>query len=196
MPRDEITIVHSIKMIARQHQRRVALVVIEMMQALAHGVGGPLKPIGPLGGYLGCEDVDEAVCESAEAIRARDVTIERRGVVLSQYEDAMNIGVDAVGNRNVDQAILSAKRNRGLGTLSGQRMEPLSGAASQNNRQNFVSHTRSSDDPYRASRVEQYNCGASERVEQAVSLRGMCGVYTMSGRVTHRYESSQTPNSR
>jgi hypothetical protein len=74
-------------------------------------------------------------------------------------------------------------------------MQPLPGAASKNNRQSFFSHTRSSNDPNRVSCVEQYNCGTSERVEQAASLRDMCGVYTMNGRVTHRYESRQTPNS-
>src|SRR6185295_14310056 len=146
MPRDEITIIHPIKMIARKHQRRVSLVVVEMMQALAHGVGGPLKPIGAFGCYLGCEDFDKAVCESAEPIRARDVTIERRRVVLSQYENAMYIGVDADGNRDVDQAILSAKRNSRFGSLPGQRIESLSGPASQNNRQHFVSQARSSND--------------------------------------------------
>src|SRR5204863_3059271 len=63
VPHDEVTIIHSVKMIARQHENSVALVVIQMMQALAHGISGTLKPIGPLWSDLSRENLDKAVCE-------------------------------------------------------------------------------------------------------------------------------------
>src|SRR6185503_4274147 len=122
MPGYELAVVHPVKMITREHQDRIAFVIIQMVQALPYSVGGTLKPVGPFRCDLGGENLNEPVCESTEAICSSDVTIERSRVVLSQYEDSMNIGVDAVGNRDVDQAVLAAKRYGGFGSLTRQRV--------------------------------------------------------------------------
>jgi hypothetical protein len=102
VPRDEVSIVHAVEMIARQNENCVGLVIAQMMKDLAHGVGGPLEPVRPFRSHLGCKHFDKPIRELAESIGARDVSIERGGVILRQDEYATNIRVDAVGDRYID----------------------------------------------------------------------------------------------
>jgi hypothetical protein len=115
------------------------------VQALPHGVGGALKPIGPFGGDLSRQNLNESVCETAEAIRSRDVTVERRRIVLRQYEDAVYVRVDAIGNWNVDQAVLATQRNGRFSSLSCKWIQALARASAQYQCQHFFRrHPRSS----------------------------------------------------
>jgi hypothetical protein len=43
------------------------------------------------------------------------VVMEAEGIVLGENEDSAEVGVDAVGDGNVDQPVHSPKGNRGLG---------------------------------------------------------------------------------
>src|SRR5262249_39753029 len=115
--RDEMAVVHSIKMVAGENQDRVALVVVEMMKTLPYRIGGALKPIGAFGCDFGRENLYKAVGETTEAIRARDMTIERRRIVLRENEDSAKIGVDTCGEGYVNQPVLSAKWYRGFRSL-------------------------------------------------------------------------------
>ena len=57
--------------------------------------------------------------------------VERRRVELGQAVDLVDPGVDAVGDRDVDEAVVGAERDRRLGALLGERVQPASGSASQ-----------------------------------------------------------------
>src|SRR6185436_10036765 len=54
----------------------------------------------------------------------------------------MYIGVDAIGNRDVDQPVLAAQRNSGLCALPCQRIQTLARTAAQNQRQHFFRRHR------------------------------------------------------
>jgi hypothetical protein len=52
---------------------------------------------------------------------------------LRQHKRAQDIGVDAIGKRDIDEAILAANWHRGLRTLLRERKETIAGAAAENN---------------------------------------------------------------
>src|SRR5689334_6790247 len=135
MALQKLSIVHVIEMIAGENQQRVDAPVSDVRQYLAHRVGSPLKPLRVLRGLLGRENLDEAVRELREAIRLRDVSIERRGVVLRQHEGAQDVGVDAVGERDVDEPVFTTERDCGFGALLRERKEAITGATAENDSQ-------------------------------------------------------------
>jgi hypothetical protein len=59
------------------------------------------------------------------------VAIEREGFVLSEDEDAAEAGVDAVGESDIDDAVVAAKGDCGLGAIAGEGEEAFSGSARQ-----------------------------------------------------------------
>ena len=121
-------------MVAGEDEERVDLPIVNVRHHLAHGVGCALKPIGAVGRLLGGEDFDEAVGELREAVGARDVAVEAGRVVLRQHEDAQDVGVDAVRDRDVHEPVLAAQRHGRLRARQSQRRKARARAAAQNNR--------------------------------------------------------------
>jgi len=64
-----------------------------------------------------------------EATTSADVAVQTQCLVLSEDEDAAEIGVDAVGKCDVDDAIESAAGNGGLGTVASEGPEAFALAA-------------------------------------------------------------------
>ena len=52
-----------------------------------------------------------------------DILIQDKRLILGQNTDGINVGVDTVGEREIDDTIFSAKRTGRLGELLGQRIE-------------------------------------------------------------------------
>ena len=66
-----------------------------------------------------------------------NVAVERQRLVLRQDVDLAQVGVDAVGQRDVDDAIDAAEGDGRLGAVASQRVQALSRAASQQDSQGF-----------------------------------------------------------
>src|SRR5690349_13851675 len=137
MALEKVSIVHAIKMIAGENQQRVDAPVSDVRQHLSHGVGSTLKPLRTFGSLLCCEYLDKAIRELRDAIRLRDVPVERSGVVLRQDERAQDVGVDAIGKRDIDETILAADRHSRFRSLLRKRKETIAGAATENYCQQF-----------------------------------------------------------
>ena len=137
---DEIAEVHPVEMIARENQVVVGIVRSDVARGLANRVGRSLEPVGVVGRLLGRQDLDEAVAEQIHAIGLGDVAVERRGIELRQHEDAAELRMQAIADRNVDQAVLSADRDGRLGPVLRQRKQPRSLPAAENEREDFVVH--------------------------------------------------------
>ena len=121
MLRDDRAEIHAIKLVAAQNQQVFEIVVQKMNQVLADGVGGALIP-GSVGeGLLGGQDFDEAAGEMVELVGLRNVAMQRGRVELRQQINASQAGIDAVGNRDVDQPIFAGERHGGLGAFFGER---------------------------------------------------------------------------
>ena len=54
-----------------------------------------------------------------------DVVVERARVVLRQHDDVVDVRVDAVAEREVDDPVLAGERHRGLGADARQDRQPL-----------------------------------------------------------------------
>jgi hypothetical protein len=67
------------------------------------------------------------------------MAVERERFVLGEDVDMAQVGVDAVGERDVDDAVVPAKRDCGLGTIAGERKESFSGSSGKQNSK-CVSH--------------------------------------------------------
>src|SRR5262249_25505764 len=69
-----------------------------------------------------------------------DVLVERDGTVLGQHVDVEDARVHAVGEREVDDAVLGAEGHRGLGALLGKQAEASADAARQEKRVGRETH--------------------------------------------------------
>ncbi len=112
--------IHAIQLIAAEDQEIVEIVVQEMDQVFADGIGGALIPGGVGEGLLRGEDFDEAAGEMVELIGLRNMAVERGGVELGQQINASQAGIDAIGDGNVDQAVFAGERHGGFGAFLGE----------------------------------------------------------------------------
>jgi hypothetical protein len=135
---EELAVVHAVQVIARQNEVIVGIVAHEVPRRLSHGVGRALEPVRVVGRLLGGQDVHEAAREQVHPVRLGDVPVERGRVELRQHEDPADVGVEAVADRDIDQAVFAADRNRRLGTVLREREEPRALPASKNDGQNLV----------------------------------------------------------
>jgi len=98
-----------------------AIVPREVARSLAHGVRRALEPMRVVRRLLGRQNLDETLGEEIHAIRLRNVPVEGRRIELRQDEDPADIGVQAIADGDVDQAILPSDRNGGLRPVLSQR---------------------------------------------------------------------------
>ena len=111
--------------------------VREVVHGLPYGICGALEPLVAFRGLLGGEDIYEAMAEHIEVVGIFDMLVERRRVVLGDHEHAFQAGVEAVGDRDIYQAIFSGDRDGGFGALAGQRGEAASGPTAQDKGNHF-----------------------------------------------------------
>ena len=123
--------IHAIELVAREDQHVVDARLLDVPQVLPHGVGGALVPVGVVLRLLGGEDFDEAAIEGVEDIGAADVLVQAGGIELRQHVDAVQAAVDAVGDGDVDEPVLSGHGNGRFGTDLGQGIKPRTLPAAQ-----------------------------------------------------------------
>ena len=113
----ERLVVHLVDVIAGQDQNRVAGRLLDDVEVLQDRVCGPSVPLRhPASGDVGLQHPNAAVVAVQVPRPAHaDVVVERTRVVLGQDDDVVNVRVDAVGQGEVDDAVLAAKRHRRLG---------------------------------------------------------------------------------
>ena len=140
---EQLRVVHAVEVIAGEDQVVVGLVLREVAGGLAHGVGRALEPGSALRGLLGGQDLDEAVREAIHPVGAGDVAVERRRVELREHEDAPQVGVQAVADRHVDQAVLAADRHRRLRAMLREREEAAALAAAEDECEGVPHHQAS-----------------------------------------------------
>jgi hypothetical protein len=78
-----------------------------------------LKPVGVFLSLLGGEYLDKSLGEAGKLVCARDVTVEGCRVELGEDVDFDYFRVDAVADRNIDEAIFACEGNSGFGSQFG-----------------------------------------------------------------------------
>ncbi len=122
--------VHPIDVIGADDDDDVGLLVIDEVEALQNGVGRPGEP--PLAeALLRGDRCHIRVEERGHPPRLGDVPVEAVRLVLREHDDLAEPRVDEIRDREVDQPVLSAERNGGLGAVRGQGHQALALAAGE-----------------------------------------------------------------
>ena len=112
------------------------------VEVLVDRVGGALVPVRG-DALLGRQQLDElveaAVEEGPAALHVADQALR---LVLRADADAPDAGIDAVRQREIDDAELAAERHRRLGAPVGQRPQPPAAAAGEDHRERVVREPR------------------------------------------------------
>ena len=125
-------------MIARQHDHVLRRLAHDRVQVLVHGVGGAQVPV-LADALLRRQDLDELAEFLGDDVPAHaDVAIERQALVLRDDEDAAQAGVDAVAEREVDDAVRAAEVHRRLGAFPGQRRQAFADPSGQDDDERVV----------------------------------------------------------
>src|SRR5438105_10520817 len=101
--------IHPIKLVATENQIKLVRSLEEVAHILPDRVGGSLIPLRTFGRLLGGKNIDEAARKIVELIARLNVAMQRHGVELREQIDRAQAGIEAIANRDIDQAIFSAE---------------------------------------------------------------------------------------
>ena len=141
---EHLAVVHFVDVVAGEDEHVLRLLGADGVDVLVDGVGRAHVPVGAdaLHGRQDLNELAEFLGDDAGPAFA-DVPVERQRLVLGEDVDAAQIGIDAVGKGDVDDAVLAAKGNRRLGAIARERKQPFAGSARQKYAQSvFHRHDR------------------------------------------------------
>src|SRR5436309_1442813 len=113
------SIIHLVQLVPRQNQDMGHVNLFEMLNALSHGICTPLKPVRIFQGLFGSQDVDKSLGEVVKTVSVSNMLVERSGVELGQDKHLANVGIDAVTESNIDNAIFPCQGHGRLGAMLG-----------------------------------------------------------------------------
>ena len=122
---DHVGDVHAVQLIAGEDHDQLRILVHEVAEILPNRVGRSLEPRLRNHRLHGGQDLHIPLRKLVEAVRALNVPVQGNAVELREQEDLADPAVDAVADRNIDQAILARDRHGGLCPVAGQRQQPL-----------------------------------------------------------------------
>ena len=135
---EHLLIIHLVDVVAGKNEDVVRLLAADRIDVLVNGVGGSLIPV-LRDAHLRRQDFDEFAEAHQRGPAVADVAVEAKRLVLRENEDAAQVAVEAVGERDVDDAVDAAEGNGGLGAVARERPEPFALAAGQQNA-NRIAH--------------------------------------------------------
>ncbi len=137
MERHERLVVHLVDVVAGQDHDSVARRLVEHVEVLEDRVGRAPVPVVRLAAPdVGLQDPDAApVPVQVPRPPEPDVVVEGARVVLRQDHDVVDVRVDAVAQREVDDPVLAAERDGRLGPLLREDREARTFAAREDHRQ-------------------------------------------------------------
>jgi len=112
--RDDFAEIHPIQLIAGKDQNEIVRRSPKMDEVAPDCGRRALIPVRPRLRLLRGKNVDKTAAEGIEVIGALDMAVQRRRIELGENEDPVDIRVDAVADRDIDQTIFAGKWNRGL----------------------------------------------------------------------------------
>ena len=125
-------VVHLVDVVTGQDQHVIGIILLDEGHVLVDGVGGAAIPVAGLAGLVGGQDEHAAVGQvQIPRSAGADVGVQLQGHILGQHAHGINTAVGAVGQREVDDAVLAAIGNGRLGNLLGQDAQTAALAASQ-----------------------------------------------------------------
>ena len=119
-------------MVPAQHGHILGIIAVHKGDVLIDGVGGALVPGLGFGLGIGGQHVGPApVAVQVPGLAVADIIVEFQGLVLGEHPHSVDAGVDAVGQREINDAVLAAEGHRRLGGVLGQHIQAAALAAGQ-----------------------------------------------------------------
>ena len=127
-------VVHLVDVVAGQDQHMFGLFGANGVDVLEHRIRRPLVPgLGhPLHRRQDFDELAEFAGNDGSPAFA-DVPVEGKSLVLGEDVNVSQVGVDAVGQGDVDDAVLAGKGNCRFGAVASQRKKPFPSAACEQN---------------------------------------------------------------
>ena len=119
-----LVVVHLVDMVARKDQHIFGVVLVDKCDILVDRVRRTLVPLGGLALLVRRQDV-HAAAQAVEVpgLARTDIGVEHMRLVLREHAHRINARIGAVGQREVDNAVLAPKRYRGLGDVLRQHIQ-------------------------------------------------------------------------
>ena len=119
-----LPVIHFVDVVAGQDEDVVRVLAADRIDILIDGVGGAQIPIRG-NAHLRRQHFDEFAEPHQRRPALADVAVEAQRFVLREDEHAPQVAVDAIGKRDVDDAVDAAEGHGGLGAVARERPEPL-----------------------------------------------------------------------
>ena len=104
-------VIHLVDVVAGKNEDVIGLLAADGIDVLIDGVGGALIPV-LRDAHLRRQHFDEIAVAHQRRPAAADVAVEAQRFVLRENENAAQIAVEAIGKRDVDDAIDAAETER------------------------------------------------------------------------------------
>jgi len=129
--------VHAVQLIAAEDQTVVEAVVEDVDEVLADGIGGALVPARIREGLFRGQNFNETTRELVKLVALIDMAVKRCRVELGEDVDPAEVGIDAIADRDIHQAIFAGQRHGRFGTFLGEREEAGALSAAHNDAKNI-----------------------------------------------------------
>ena len=125
VPLQHQAVIHLVDVVAGEDQHVLGLLRPDRVNVLIHRVGGALVPLiaYPLHRRQHFDELAHLAAHDVPAFA--HVAVQRKRLVLGQDINPAQVGVDAVGKSDVDDAIDSAEGDSRLGAIASERIEAL-----------------------------------------------------------------------
>ena len=132
-------VVHVVDVVAGEHEHVRRLPVLDRVEVVVDRVRGAAIPTAFVA-VVRWPAGDELLEPARQEVPAEaDVLLERARLVLRQDVDATQARMDAVAEREVDDAIGATERHGGLRAVHGQRLEAIASATGQQEHEGVAS---------------------------------------------------------
>ena len=129
---DHSGVVHLVDVVAREDQHVIRIVAVNKSYILIDGVGRALVPFGVLALGVGRQHLHAAVrIVQTPRLAVADVLIELQRLILGQNTHRIDLRVDTVGQREIDDTVFSAERHGRFGRVLRQDHEAAALSACQ-----------------------------------------------------------------
>ncbi len=111
--------IHPVQLIAAQNQIIIERALEEVAHVLPDRVGRALIPLRARRRLLRRKNIDETAREIVELVARLDMSMQRHAVELRQHVNRAQPRVEAIADRDIDDAIFSAEGHRRFRTVLG-----------------------------------------------------------------------------
>src|SRR5262249_47973131 len=133
-------VIHLVNVIAGKNENVLRLLGTDGVDVLINGIGGAHVPVVAYTLHRR-QDLYELAHLARHYVPAlTDMAVQRECFVLGKNEHTPQIGVDAIGEGDVDDSINSAESDGRLGAIAGQRIESFAGATGQQHSERVFHH--------------------------------------------------------